>query len=158
MKHNYELIVGNIGTMPYTNKKAAIKDYNNYVLQSKAGNTRCSNEPVTLFKDGEIIKEYTPKSTKTAYFDYIGSIELPIEIIELCPLSGACDTAIAIMRKLPEVIAELSQIEPAKLIQELSKYGAWEPEELANHEDNLDRILWLACSDIREGKFDEITD
>lgn len=97
------------------------------------------------------------KPTKAAYFNYIGSIELPVDIIEMCPLSGSCDCAIAAMRKLPEVISELSQIDAAALIKELAQYGAWEPEELQNHENNLDRILWLACSDIQEGKFDNLT-
>lgn len=94
------------------------------------------------------------KPTKAAYFDYIGSVELPIEIIEMCPQSGAADSAIAAMRKLPEVIAELSQIDPERLKKELKAYGGWDTEKLANHEDNLDRILWLACMDIREGRFD----
>lgn len=94
------------------------------------------------------------KPTKAAYFDYIGSIELPVEIIEMCPIRGAADNAIAEMRALPEVIAELSQIDPEKLKLELKEYGAWEPEQLAIHTDNLDRILWVACIDIQEGMFD----
>lgn len=94
------------------------------------------------------------KQTKAAYFNYIGSIELPVEIIEMCPLSGPADNPIAEMRKLPEVISELSEIQPDKLKQELQEYGAWEPHELNDHESNLDRILWLACCDIQEGKFD----
>lgn len=98
------------------------------------------------------------KPTKAAYFDYIGSIELPVEIIEMCPTSGSADNAIAEMRKLPEVIAEVAGIDPDKLRMELTKYGAWNAEELANHEDNIDRILWIACCDIQEGKFDETID
>jgi hypothetical protein len=96
------------------------------------------------------------KPTKAAYFNYIGSIELPIEIIEMCPLQGSADNAIAHMRTLPEVIKELEGIEPEKLKKELKEYGAWDDNELSNHDNNLDRILWLACSDIQEGKFDEI--
>jgi hypothetical protein len=96
------------------------------------------------------------KPTKSAYFNYIGSIELPVEIIEMCPISGSADNAIASMRKLPEVIAEVAAINPDKLRMELKEYGAWDAEELANHEDNIDRILWIACCDIREGKYDTI--
>lgn len=60
MKHNYEVIVGNIGTMPYTNNKLAKECYDTYVTLSKSGSGKAANEPVTLTKDGEIIEEYTP--------------------------------------------------------------------------------------------------
>jgi hypothetical protein len=95
------------------------------------------------------------KPTKSAYFNYIGSIELPIEIVNLCPQSGAADSAIAYMRTLPEVIAELSEIDPEKLKQELQEYGAWNAKELSIHSDNLDRILWIACGNIQEDIFNE---
>lgn len=40
---------------------------------------------------------------------------------------------------------------PAWLIREhLSGYGAWEPGQLANHQANLGRLLWLWCCDLRE--------
>jgi hypothetical protein len=95
------------------------------------------------------------KQTKAAYFDHIGSIELPVEIIKMCPLQGAADSAIAHMRTLPEVIKELEGIDPEKLKKELKEHGEWDENELSNHNDNLDRILWIACSDIQEGKHDE---
>lgn len=95
------------------------------------------------------------KPTKAAFFNYIGSIELPIEIIEMCPASGAADSAIAEMRTLPEVIAELNGIDPNKLRMELKEYGAWDETELADHNSNLDRILWIACLDIQEEMFNE---
>lgn len=62
MRSKYEVVVGNVGTMPYTNKKEATKCYNDYVALSKSGQTRAANEPVTLMKDGEILEEYTPES------------------------------------------------------------------------------------------------
>lgn len=61
-KHNYQVVVGNVATMDYTNKKTAIKNYNHYVALSKAGATRAANEPVTLLENGEIIKEHTPSN------------------------------------------------------------------------------------------------
>ena len=94
------------------------------------------------------------KQTKVAFFDYIGSIELPTEIVDMCPQSGPADNAIAEMRKLPEVIAELHGIDADKLKKELSEYGAWEDHELNDHSTNLDRILWIACGNIQDGKDD----
>lgn len=60
MKHNYEVIVSNIGTMPYTNKKLAKECYDTYVTLSKNGETRAANESVTLMKDGEVSEQYIP--------------------------------------------------------------------------------------------------
>lgn len=60
-KHTYEVIVGNIGTLNYTNKGLAKLDYNIYVKESKSGKGNAANEPVTLMKDGEIIQEYIPE-------------------------------------------------------------------------------------------------
>jgi len=55
----YELIVGNIGTV-YRGplETTARMEFNEYVRLSKAGYGRVSGEPVTMFKDGEIIKEH----------------------------------------------------------------------------------------------------
>lgn len=60
MKHKYEVIVGNIGTMDYTNKKLAKECYDTYVTLSKEGATRVSNEPVTLLRNGDVLEEYIP--------------------------------------------------------------------------------------------------
>jgi hypothetical protein len=57
-KNQYNLIVGNVGEIPYKNKKNAMQNYNDYVLLSKKGKTRAAGESVTLFCNDEIIKEY----------------------------------------------------------------------------------------------------
>lgn len=59
--NNYEVVVGNVGTMAYSNKKLAIDCYNTYVHLSSTNQTMAANEPVTLFKNGEIIQSYEPK-------------------------------------------------------------------------------------------------
>ena len=59
-KNKYTVVVGNVGTMEYTNKKLALKCYNTYVALSNSDATRAAGEPVTLFKEGEIIAEHTP--------------------------------------------------------------------------------------------------
>jgi hypothetical protein len=57
-KNNYEVIVGNIGTMNFTNQKIAIKTYNDYKRQSIGKVGRAADENVTLLKNGEIVKEH----------------------------------------------------------------------------------------------------
>jgi hypothetical protein len=96
------------------------------------------------------------KPTKAAYFDYIGSIELPLDVIDACGHGGDCTNDVEECMTLPEVKAELSEIEPEQLRKELKEYGAWDEEQLADHQENLKRILWLAASGIKDGQFDEL--
>jgi hypothetical protein len=59
MKTQYEVIVGNIGTVySGSNGFEATKTYNQYIGQSKAPHGRASGETVTLFKNDEPYKEY----------------------------------------------------------------------------------------------------
>jgi hypothetical protein len=54
----YTLNVGNIGNIDYSNKKEAVKDFKEYVNQSKSGKGRAAHEAVILFKGDNIIMEY----------------------------------------------------------------------------------------------------
>jgi hypothetical protein len=65
MKHGYQVIVGNIGTV-YSggNKFQAITKYNTYVGQSKRGYGRAADESVTLMADGEPIREHFGKMSE----------------------------------------------------------------------------------------------
>jgi hypothetical protein len=60
----YEVIVQNIGKVHegYVKYKA-IHVYKEYVVYSKVNLGRAAGEGVTLWKNGEIIKEYAPKET-----------------------------------------------------------------------------------------------
>jgi len=55
----YELVVGNIGVV-YRGPHAAIAvaEFDEYVDISKSGYGRAAGEEITLFKDGEVIKEH----------------------------------------------------------------------------------------------------
>ena len=63
---------------------------------------------------------------------------------------GQCDSDIAYLRTKPYIARQLEQIKPETVVAELAEYGAWEPEELTDHDANLDRILWIACGNIAE--------
>lgn len=92
------------------------------------------------------------QKTETAYFNYIGSIELPEDVVRLCHHMGDCDEDITRCMELPEVKAELAEIDPVQLARELSEYGAWTDKELEDHNENLRRILWIAAGDIQDNK------
>lgn len=58
-KNIYSVSVGNVGTIGYyTNKKNAIKVFQTCVEQSLSDIGRAGGEDVTLWKNGEPIKEY----------------------------------------------------------------------------------------------------
>ena len=63
---------------------------------------------------------------------------------------GQCDEDIKNLRTLGYIKRQLDKLERKALRDELAEYGAWKPDELDNHEDNLDRILWIACGNILE--------
>jgi len=65
---------------------------------------------------------------------------------------GQCDNDIAYLCQLPAIKRQLNKLDAGVLANELSEYGAWNDEELKNHDENLARILWIACGDIMDGK------
>lgn len=93
--------------------------------------------------------------TLAAYFNYIGSIELPEDVVKACSHPGQCDEDVKNCMELPEVKAELSEIEPEQLRKELREYGAWDDEELKDHQTNLERILWIAAGNIQDEQHEQ---
>ena len=59
--NDYEVIVGNVGCV-YRGRNGfdARVNYNRAINRSKRGVGRDAGEPVTLFRNGDIVKEYTP--------------------------------------------------------------------------------------------------
>jgi hypothetical protein len=63
---------------------------------------------------------------------------------------GQCDADVLELSKLPTIARQLRKIDARTLRDELREYGAWDADELADHDQNLQRLLWLAAGDIRE--------
>lgn len=84
-----------------------------------------------------------------------GRIELKLTLAQAKGAShqGRCDDDVAALRQVAAVRRQLDKIDPALLRDELREYGAWDDEELADHDSNLSRILWLACGDIVEEQY-----
>ena len=61
-KKVYQIVVGNIGTIDCENRKEAFRLFSNLQGILKNGYGRAAGEDVTLFCDGEILKEYTGKA------------------------------------------------------------------------------------------------
>jgi hypothetical protein len=67
-----------------------------------------------------------------------------------CAHPGQCDDDVAALRLVPAIKRQLDKLKPELVVECLKEYGAWDAEELANHDANLDRLLWVACCDIAE--------
>lgn len=82
------------------------------------------------------------------HVDYILDIDdVPEECIEDCSGSGDVSEAVEYWRKKLNFT-----VDREKAIRCLTGYGSWEPEELAEDDDDklADRILWLACCNFSE--------
>jgi len=67
--------------------------------------------------------------------------------------SGPCDDDVMALSKVPAIKEQLDKIDTELLKNELSEYGAWDEVELSDHEQNIQRILWLAGCDIDENEY-----
>ena len=82
----------------------------------------------------------------------LGRIELQIarDDAQSCSHAGRCDDDVAELRKAPYIRAQLDELDAVTVRDSLREYGAWDADELADHDANLTRLLWLACCDIAE--------
>ena len=85
-----------------------------------------------------------------------GRIELNVTRAQAASAAhpGQCDDDIKALSQHPKIKRQLAKIDPAILAAELKGYGAWDEQELADHAQNLQRILWIACGDIHESRKD----
>lgn len=84
-----------------------------------------------------------------AYFERF-VIELTRDEAQTGSHVGQCDDDIAWLRQQKNIDEQLCALSEEDVRSELEEYGAWDDEELADHDANLSRVLWLACGDIRE--------
>jgi len=63
---------------------------------------------------------------------------------------GACDDDIAALAAQPGMARQLARLDPADVAAELREYGAWDSAELADHQANLLRLVWIAACNIWE--------
>jgi hypothetical protein len=64
---------------------------------------------------------------------------------------GNCDESVFELSQVPKIAKQLAKLPANDLANELRESGAWDDTELADHAQNLQRILWIACGDILDG-------
>ena len=88
------------------------------------------------------------------YTSSCGRIELQLTKAQAqsCSHTGPCDAEVKSLSIVPAVRRQLEAIDPKLLAAELKEYGAWSNEELADHDQNLQRLVWVAAGEITEGR------
>jgi hypothetical protein len=83
----------------------------------------------------------------------LGRIELQItkKQAQSCSHPGQCDLDVEALMQNPSIARQLKKLDPAIVSAALKEYGAWDDLELSDHNENLTRLLWVACCDISEG-------
>lgn len=77
-------------------------------------------------------------------------IEMTLAQAQSCAHPGQCDVDVMRLSQERKIRRQLEKIDREHLKAELREYGAWDDEELADHPQNLQRILWIAAGDIVE--------
>jgi hypothetical protein len=98
--------------------------------------------------------EYQEDETEEKLWFTSGSgrieFQMTLEQAKAVSHSGQCDDDVAVLMADPFIAQQLATIKPDDLRLELREYGAWDDEQLADHQINLSRILWIAGGDIAE--------
>lgn len=63
---------------------------------------------------------------------------------------GQCDDDVLALSRVPAIARQLRKLSPDSVRRELDEYGAWSDDELSDHDQNLQRILWIAACNIDE--------
>lgn len=84
--------------------------------------------------------------------NYGNDLKITLRDAESCSHAGQCDEDVKILMDKPYIKKQLKNINPEQLKKELNDFGAWDGDELNNHEDNLMRWVWISAGDIVEGK------
>ena len=86
-----------------------------------------------------------------APFNYITeSLNITKAVANECSRSGNNEYSVNYYMNLPKYKKQLLKLDKEQVRNELNDLGAWEDEELKNHEDNLQRLFWLACGNIMD--------
>ncbi len=78
-------------------------------------------------------------------------LQIGLDDARSCSQPGKdADEDVTELRRKPYIIEQLDKLDAATVAAELKEYGAWDDEQLADHDENLQRLLWLACGNVAE--------
>ena len=83
--------------------------------------------------------------------------QMTLEQVSMVPLMGQADDGVKALSQESDIMAQLNKYTPELIVECLSDYGSWSDEELKDHKQNIQRLLWIAACDIQE-KDDNLDD
>jgi hypothetical protein len=86
------------------------------------------------------------------------TIEMTLDQAESGSHQGDCDEDITELLKVTEIAAQLDKIGQEQIVLTLKECGAWDTEELSDHEQNRHRALWSACCDAKENLGEQLSE
>lgn len=88
------------------------------------------------------------------YFDGIRGLSLEMTLDQALSAShqGQCDDDVSALACIPAIAAQFEAMDPQTIANGLREAGAWDEEELQDHDQNRLRALWLAACDIKENQ------
>jgi len=87
-----------------------------------------------------------------------GRIELEFtqEQYESVPIQGPADDVVLVLSKIPNISKQFEQYSDKDIAAYLRDFGAWSEDDLASRCDNIQRVIWMACLDLRENEQEEL--
>lgn len=79
-----------------------------------------------------------------------GVIELKMTAEQAASVNhqGQCDDDVLALSKIPAIVKQIEKIDKKTIVEVLDEFGTWSDEELKDHEQNIQRLLWIAACDI----------
>jgi len=86
--------------------------------------------------------------TKYNFSNYGNDLSLTTQDAKFCSQSGSCDDYVKEVSEKKYVKKQTSLFNPDQLRKELDGYGAWDDEQLQDHEQNIQRWIWISAGNI----------
>ena len=88
--------------------------------------------------------------------DSSGRIELRLTVEQAHGVNrpGPADDAVAYLRRVPAIAAQVDAWQPADMRDELRGVGGWDDGELADDDANRSRMLWLLAINASEDAYE----
>ena len=85
-------------------------------------------------------------------------LDLPLSIVVACSQPGQ-DASSDVEQALRDIklLHQLDQMDTEDIREELAEYGAWDEEQLADDEENLRRLVWVAAGQLRDELFQALS-
>lgn len=78
------------------------------------------------------------------------ALEIGVKDAKACAHSGDCSLDVEALSKEPYIARQLAELRFHEVRDTLRDTGGWALDELDDHAQNLQRLLWIACCDISE--------